>query len=229
MDYADAVAILPVPTPEQTERFGDHVANDHSWYKHLPFFPPGASFAFFPNPQAGRGVRKNGKAFEVFDSEQGAYFDHHSRVSTADYLNQFGYWDYWVDDNPRVTEPIDGPLIYGIGDGSPERLPDDLKRSWSCRLTAFLRPAPPMFRLRAGQLALESEAFADYARRHPTDPVVARYKTVVKEVRGLGGSVPSNHALWSLLDEEAQAQRKLLAETLQRVRDAWAELRRGHT
>ena len=112
---------------------------------------------------------------------------------------------------------------------TPERLPDDLKRSWSCRLTAFLRPAPPMFRLRAGQLALESEAFADYARRHPTDPVVARYKTVVKEVRGLGGSVPGDHALWSLLDEEAQAQRKLLAETLQRVRDAWAELQRGHT
>jgi hypothetical protein len=26
---------LPVPTPEQTVRFADHVADNHSWYKHL--------------------------------------------------------------------------------------------------------------------------------------------------------------------------------------------------
>jgi hypothetical protein len=228
MSYIEVVASLPVPTREQADRFGDHVANNHSWYKHLPFFPPGASFVFFPNPQAGRGVRKNGKAFEVFDVERGDYFDHHGRFSTADYLNQFGYWDYWVDDNPRIPDPVDRPLVYEIGDRSPMRLPDDLKRSWSCRLTAFVRPAPQMFTLQSSHLARESEAFADYARRHPADPAVVRHQEIVGELRELGASVPCPHPVWWLLDEEAQAQKKLLAETLHRVRDAWAELRRGH-
>ena len=53
MSYIEVVASLPVPTREQTDRFGDHVANNHSWYKHLPFFPPGASFVFFPKVLGG--------------------------------------------------------------------------------------------------------------------------------------------------------------------------------
>jgi len=227
MRYQDAVASLPVPTPEQTDRFGEHVAGNHSWYKHLPFFPPGASFIFFPNPQAGRGVRRNGDQIEVFDVTRGDYFEHHSRFSTADYLDQFGHWDYWIDENPRVIDPVDGPFIYGIADGSPERLPDDFKRRWSCRLTAFLKPAPPMFRLQATALALEIAAFADYARLRPADPAVVRHQKIVGELRRLGASVPCPHPVWWLLDEEAQAQRKQVTETLQRVRDTWAKLRRG--
>ena len=227
MRYQDAVASLPVPTPEQTDRFGEHVAGNHSWYRHLPFFPPGASFVFFPNPQAGRGVRRDGDQIVDFDVETGDYFEHHSRLSTADYVAQFGHWDYWVDENPRVIDPVDGPFIYGISDGSPERLPDDLKRSWSCRLTAFLRPAPPMFRLRATSLAREIAAFADYAQLHPADPAVVRHQEIVRELRGLGALIPCPHPVWSLLDEEARAQRIQVTETLQRVRDSWANLRCG--
>jgi hypothetical protein len=55
--HGEMMKSLPVPTSEQTARFADHVTDNHSWYKHLPFFPPGASFVFFPNPHAGRGVR----------------------------------------------------------------------------------------------------------------------------------------------------------------------------
>jgi hypothetical protein len=70
---------LPVPTAGQTARFADHVADNHSWYKHLPFFPPGASFVFFPNPHAGRGVTAEGGRFVVYDVERGDSFAHHSR------------------------------------------------------------------------------------------------------------------------------------------------------
>jgi hypothetical protein len=35
-------------------------------------------------------------------------------------------------------------------------LADDLKRRWSCRLTAFLKPAPPMFGLRLSELPREA-------------------------------------------------------------------------
>ena len=38
MNYPELVATLPVPTPEQTARFAEYVVDNHSWYKHLPFF-----------------------------------------------------------------------------------------------------------------------------------------------------------------------------------------------
>ena len=136
---------LPLPTAEQTARFADHVADNHSWYKHLPFFPPGATFVFFPNPHAGRGVMADDDRFVVYDIERGDYFAHHSRLPTAEYLAQFGHWDYWVDDNPRVFNHQPGPWLYSADGSHRELLADDLKRQWSCRLTAFLKPAPPMF------------------------------------------------------------------------------------
>lgn len=57
MGYDEQLRSLPVPMLEQTAQFAEHVADNHSWYKHLPFFPPGASFVFFPNAHAGRGVK----------------------------------------------------------------------------------------------------------------------------------------------------------------------------
>src|SRR5262245_35746379 len=127
---------LPVPTHEQTVRFAEHVADNHSWYKHLPLFPPGASFVVFPNPHAGRGAKPDGEQFAVYDLEHGDYFAHHSRIPTKEYLESFGHWDYCVDDNPRVIERQTGPWLYSPDGTKRELLADDLKRRWSCRLTA---------------------------------------------------------------------------------------------
>lgn len=41
------------PTQEQITRFCQHVANAHSWYKHLPLLT-GAEFTIFLNPNAGK-------------------------------------------------------------------------------------------------------------------------------------------------------------------------------
>ena len=60
VSYLDLVVSLPLPTPEQTARCAVHVAENHSWYKHLPYFPPGATFVFFLNPAAGQAVREAG-------------------------------------------------------------------------------------------------------------------------------------------------------------------------
>jgi hypothetical protein len=212
------------------------VADNHSWYKHLPFFPPGASFVVFPNPHAGRGVKADGERFALHDIEQGDYFAHHSRLPTAAYIAQFGHWDYWVDDNPRVHNPQPGPWLYSA-EGGRELLADDLKRLGSCRLTAFLKPAPPMFSLRATDLEREADVFLAsvpsrlgrllggvFGKRQPVpvaDPAVERYLAVARELRRAAGSW-GNPALFWFMESEAAAQRAVLLAALHRVRAAWS-------
>lgn len=128
MGYDDQLRVLPLPTPEQTTRFADHVAANHSWYKHLPFFPPGASFVLFPNPHAGRGVRTVGGRYAVFDIDRGDYFAHHSRLTTTEYRAAFGHWDYWVDENPRVPHPEPGPWLHSPDGTRRDMMPEGLKR-----------------------------------------------------------------------------------------------------
>jgi len=234
--FDERLKLLPVPTPEQTARFADHVAENHSWYKHLPFFPPGASFVVFPNPHAGRTVKTDGGRFAVYDIEQCDYFAHHSRLPTAEYVTQFGQWDYWVDDNPRVPEPEPGPWLYSA-DGGCELLADDLKRLGTCRLTAFLRPAPPMFSLRAADLEREADVFLASApsrlgrllhgvfggrqRGTVTDPAAERYLTVAGELLRAAGSW-GNPTLFGFMESEAAAQRGVLLDALHRVRAVWS-------
>jgi hypothetical protein len=226
---------LPVPTPEQTARFADHVADNHSWYKHLPFFPPGASFVFFPNPHAGRSVRAEGERFVISDIEWGDYFAHHSRLSTAEYIAQFGPWDYWVDDNPRVSDPQPGPWLYSADGSHRELLPDDLKKQWSCRLTAFLKPSPAMFQLQTGALVREADAFLASGRgslartllgvfrRRASAQIeeeVGRYRAMAEQLR-LAAGTRGDATLYGFMESEAPAQREILLETLHRVRIAW--------
>jgi hypothetical protein len=231
--YYERLKSLPVPTPEQTTRFADHVADNHSWYKHLPFFPPGASFVFFPNPHAGRGVKAGGERFMLYDIERGDYFAHHSRLATAEYLAQFGHWDYWVDDNASALDPQPGPWLYSADGGHSELLPDDLKGQWSCRLTAFLKAAPPMFSLRPSELRREADAFMASSRRtlsrivvglfdsqRKEDPAFERYRALVQELPQATAS-SGNASLYEFMESERRAQRELLLATLQQVRAAW--------
>jgi hypothetical protein len=223
MVHGEWLKSLPVPTLVQTARFADHVADNHSWYKHLLFFPPGASFVFFPNPHAGRGVKKEGERFVVYDIERGDYFAHHSRPPTAEYIARFGYWDYWVDDNPRVSDPQPGPWLYAADGRQWDLLAEDLKRQWSCRVTAFLKPAPQMFQLQAGALEREVDAFLASSRRglrRTEDEVVGRYRAVARQLRRAAGTL-GDATLSGFMESEARAQRELLLDTLHRVRAAW--------
>jgi hypothetical protein len=189
---------------------------------------------FFTNPHAGRGVRVEGKRFIVYDIERGDYFAHHSRLSTATYFAKFGHWDYWVDDNPRVFDPQPGPRLFSDDGTEPELLADDLKMQWSCRLTAFLKPAPPMFFLSAGALREEADAFLAAGRRsvgrrvldffrgpRAGDPAVGRYRAVAPALRRAAGTL-SDMSLSGFMESEAQVQRELVLDTLHRVRAAWA-------
>jgi len=238
LNYDEWLKSLPLPTHEQTARFAEHVADNHSWYKHLPFFPPGASFVFFLNPIAGRGVRREGDQFKVYDIDSGDYFEHHSQLSTAEYVSRFGYWDYWVGENPRDYDRQPGPWLYSLDGGGRELLANNLKRQWSRRLTALLRPMPQMFDLRRDELKREAEEFLT-AYNCPADGIlldlskghedvargsdVQRYRAVAEAFRQ-----SSEHAfgpaLLKFMRSEARVQRRSLLATLQLVRAALFEI-----
>jgi len=240
--YAESLKSLPVATAEQTARFADHVADNHSWHKHLPLFPPGASFVLFPNAQAGRGVRMEGDRFVVYDIQRGDYFAHHSRLATADYLRQFGHWDYSVYDNPLTSHASPQPWLFSADGGDRELLADDLKRQWTCRLTAFLKPQPLMFEMRGSSVGREAEMFLASARRTPwralfavfgrrgrvptEDSVAGRYRSLAKQVLEGAGSWGSP-AVLQFMESEAKAQRQAVLGTLHRVRTAWSKSRGG--
>ncbi len=212
-EYSEIVSRLPIPTREQTKCFADHVADNHSWYKHLPFFPPGACFVLFINPHAGCNVRRSEESFIVRDIDRGDYFEHHSRLSTKDYRDRYGNWDYWVDDYPRLADSQAGPWIYEDGNITRKLLPLDLKRRWNCRLTAFLKPSPVMFRLRQHELQRELAAFLDLVSRRR--PEATGYHDMALVVRDLDFSDSLNA---SFLENARQMQRKILAESLNAIR-----------
>ena len=82
-EYRAAVADLPRPTAEQMHEFVRYVASAHSWYKHLPLWPPGRQFTFFLDPGAGmqRVVTADG-SMDVIDREVQGF--HYSWLPTRD-------------------------------------------------------------------------------------------------------------------------------------------------
>jgi hypothetical protein len=113
-----------------------------------------------------------------------------------------------------------------MGNVQRDLLAENLKAQWSCRLTAFLKPAPPMFTLCPRELEREAKEFAEYARREATDPAVARYQNTLGMLRTVGGNVFGNAKCIDFMTTEHQAQKALVTETLHRVREAWLELQR---
>jgi hypothetical protein len=170
----------------------------------------------------------------VHDIDEGNYFAHHSSLPTAEYLARFGHWDYWVDDNPRAIDPQPGPWLYTADGTHRELMADVVKRQWSCRVTAFLKPASPMFRLRASYLQREADAFmasgwqsvgrrllALFNGQRDEDPVAARYRAVAPALRRAAGQ-EGDAAPYAFMESEGRAQRDLVLSTLHRVRAAWA-------
>jgi hypothetical protein len=79
VNYVEAVRSLPVPGPQQTRAFADHLTGAHSWYKRRDRF----AFTFFLDPNAGG---------EKFRSQQDG----------TSYREHFGHWNY---QHSRVEAP----------------------------------------------------------------------------------------------------------------------------
>src|SRR4051812_13558723 len=96
--YLDLVSRLALPTLDQTARFVDFVARAHSWYKHIPVWPPGAPFTFFLDPNAGRSLVRlpTGDSAFVDRTDERDRF-HYTWMLTSEYRARFGHWEYRTD------------------------------------------------------------------------------------------------------------------------------------
>lgn len=91
--YHAYLAGTPLPTAPQFDAFAQHVANAHSWYKHLDLVH-GAEVVVFLDPRAGGG----------FDEHQPRL--HHAWKTRAEYLERFGHLAYmW-----RHGDCLDAPF-----------------------------------------------------------------------------------------------------------------------
>jgi hypothetical protein len=92
--YLEIIKQYPLPTDEQTRAFAEYVAGAHSWYKHLPAYPP-MSFDFYLDPNAGRStiISEDGEIRFEDIVDEGTRF-HYTWQLTETYRERLGYWNY---------------------------------------------------------------------------------------------------------------------------------------
>lgn len=93
-DYCAQLRLLPRPTDEQVQNYVNYVSDAHSWYKHLPVFPPGIPFVFYLDPTAGcnRTLTRAGVVIEErVDRSQST---HYNWRTTSHYRSHFGHLAY---------------------------------------------------------------------------------------------------------------------------------------
>jgi len=147
--YKERCQRLPQPTEAQIAGFLSYVFEAHSWYKHLPAFPPGRTFQFYISPYAGCDT--------VVDSDGTPHFVerlgqdpllHYSQLPTAEYRRRFGFLQYrtlagtavaGVDKDSRLRYPANDVALKPdrLGDGS---VPRNVLAAGSVELTAVIHP-----------------------------------------------------------------------------------------
>ena len=96
-DYRDVARQLPRPTEVQFRDFAEYIAEEHSWYKHLPVDAPGAPFVFYLDPNAGRDLLIGaGGAASYRDRSASTKRLHHATLLTDVYRERFGYLEYFT-------------------------------------------------------------------------------------------------------------------------------------
>jgi hypothetical protein len=143
--YVNLLERVPLPTQQQKENFVEYVSHAHSWYKHLPLYPPGAPFYFFIDKYAGcdRLISRDGTAVLKERAEHGF---HYSEYATAEYLDFFGHLAFSCGFGTKVIAMSKGPMVVPHddlaavpGDDSRMyRLPPEVIDAGVTRLTAVI-------------------------------------------------------------------------------------------
>jgi hypothetical protein len=150
--YVDFVSSVPLPTQQQKEDFADFVSHAHSWYKHLPFDPPGVPFHFFIDKYAGCdfALTEEGRG-DILEREQRGF--HYSAIPTKEQRARFGYLAFSCDAGTKVTRLGEGPIVISRDkiacipgdDATLCVVPPEILKAGEVRLTAFIHTTTQSF------------------------------------------------------------------------------------
>ncbi len=149
-EYAGLFEAKDRPTVDQIEAFVEFVASAHSWYKHLPLFPPGLPFHFLVHPWAGMDIVLLADGRIGPQERTGERGFHYSWMRTSSYHELFGPLSYHTEVgssfflgrgvivNPMTPDPTlftpDGPAL----------LPDEVLEAGRVLCTGIIHPRANM-------------------------------------------------------------------------------------
>ena len=146
-DYRRIVADLGRPSSEQIENYVHFVSEAHSWYKHLPLLPPGATFRFLVDPFSGYDshLQPGGRVIHEERTNKSQRF-HYTWMTTAEYRSRFGYLDYESTaiaqcslDSTGTIQEYEDLSIFSTSEGL-RRVPPELVLAGSVEITAVIHP-----------------------------------------------------------------------------------------
>ncbi len=148
-EYREILARVPRPSMGQIWAFVEYVCKAHSWYKHLPVWPPGTPFHFYVSPQAGCDimVHADGRTTLCERTEDRPGI-HYSWKPTKVYRAEFGYLEYRALAGSRIGSSISAGLVFfeqmsgTVCDlhGVERALPSKVQDAGLVHLTAFIHP-----------------------------------------------------------------------------------------
>ena len=201
--YLSLARDLPRPSESQIDAFVMFVVEAHSWYKHLPLFPPGARFVFFLNPNAGRDQIHTETGLEYRDrvfNAPGHLRFHYTWQPTAQYIQRFGHIDYSASAGTSFLLRVQGGVLdtrifHGVQDmrGQWLELSPDIQKAGEVHLTASVHPMgqdPTIWLARTGR----SEPFvwkpdAKLPRDVPNDEDLARVAELLRAIPTMRPSI----------------------------------------
>jgi hypothetical protein len=224
--YVNLLERVPLPTQQQKQTFVEYVSHAHSWYKHLPLYPPGAPFYFFIDKYAGcdRLVSRDGSAI-LRERTEGGF--HYSDYPTAKYRDLFGHLAYCCGYGNKVIPLSKGPMVFPRDDlaavpgddAQLYRLPSEVLEAGVTRLTAVIHTNSafnPLWLDRWPKEPQEIDWPEESGGRLALEKILSRSEKVLLDPRAmdplsirlpaLGKGAPVDTILYELLTPERNRQ-----------------------
>jgi hypothetical protein len=234
--YVDLLSGVPLPTQQQKQNFVEYVSHAHSWYKHLPLYPPGAPFYFFIDKYAGcdRLVSRDGTAI-LRERTEGGF--HYSDYPTAKYRDLFGHLAYCGGYGTKVIALSKGPMVIPRDDiaavpgddAQMYRLPSEVLEAGVTCLTAVIHTHSafnPLWLRHGPKDPQEIDWLQESGGRLALEKVLSRSERILREPKAMEllrinlptrGLATVDGILYELLTPERNRQYGEMMKAIDRV------------